>query len=195
MNELKPIQKALLVLLRIAVGWHFLYEGLVKLAMGNWTSADFLGVSSWIFAPLFRSIAAAPSLLAVVDFLNIWGLILIGAALMAGLAVRPAAIAGIALLALYYLANPPFVGHDFGVPQEGHYLVVNKNLIELFALAVTAAFPSGRLIGFTALLPERRANPPLPKSGRRHRRRSLAVGSFCALRRRCRLWALLPMLG
>lgn len=154
--SLKPTQKILLVLLRMAVGWHFLYEGLVKLFMGNWTSAEYLSVSSWIFAPLFRWMAATPTVLAVVDFLNIWGLILIGAALMTGLAVRPAAVAGIILLALYYLANPPFVGLDFGVPHEGHYLVVNKNLIELLALAVTAVFPTGRVIGLAALFPQRK---------------------------------------
>ncbi|MDZ7345660.1 MAG: DoxX subfamily, partial [candidate division KSB1 bacterium] len=77
-DSMKPVQKLFLVLLRAAIGWHFLYEGLVKLFMGNWTSAEYLSVSSWIFAPIFRRMAATPSVLVVVDFLNIWGLILIG---------------------------------------------------------------------------------------------------------------------
>ncbi len=158
--EYGTLQAVFLILLRTAIGWHFLYEGLSKLFMGNWSSASFLEVSSWIFAPIFRGIAARPALLAVVDQLNIWGLMLIGSALMLGLFVRLAAGAGMFLLLLYYLAVPPLVGHGFGVPQEGHYLVVNKNLVEFFALAVLLVFPTGRLIGLGALLPLRRKKSP-----------------------------------
>ena len=146
-------QALFLVLLRVAIGWHFLYEGLVKLLMGNWSAAQYLDVSSWVFVPIFRWMAATSSVLAAVNFLNIWGLILIGAALMLGVFTRLAAVSGMALLMLYYLANPPLVGLDFGVPQEGHYLVVNKNLIELFAFAVLFFFPTSHIVGLEALLP------------------------------------------
>jgi uncharacterized membrane protein YphA (DoxX/SURF4 family) len=145
-------QTTLLTLLRVAIGWHFLYEGLVKLLMRDWSSAQYLDVSSWIFAPFFHWMAATPNVLAVVDFLNIWGLILVGAALMLGVFTRFASVCGMVMLLFYYLANPPFVGLDFGVVNEGHYLVVNKNMIEFFALAVVLFFPTGSILGFVVLL-------------------------------------------
>jgi uncharacterized membrane protein YphA (DoxX/SURF4 family) len=141
------IQLFLLVLLRMAIGWHFLYEGLAKLFNPNWTAAGYLSVSKWIFAGFFHWIAEHPTLLKIVDIINIWGLILIGLGLLLGLFTRIASISGLVLLALYYIANPPLLGMDFGIPAEGSYLIVNKNLIELIALIVISFFPTGRFIG------------------------------------------------
>ena len=163
-KKFSTLQLILLVVLRFAIGWHFLYEGLVKLFMPEWSAASYLEVSTWIVAPLFHWMAETPSVLAVVDFLNIWGLILIGAALIFGVFTRLASIAGMVLLALYYVANPPFVGLDFGVPQEGHYLVVNKTLIEFFALGICAIFSTGHIIGFEALWKKRQSSKAAPVS-------------------------------
>ena len=79
----------------------------------------------------------------IVDFLNIWGLILIGLGLILGISIKSAAVSGMVLLGLYYLAHPPFVGMDIGIPLEGHYLIVNKTLVEIFALGVIVFFPAG----------------------------------------------------
>ncbi|MBN2411492.1 DoxX family protein [candidate division KSB1 bacterium] len=146
------IQLWMLVLLRIAIGWHFLYEGFAKIYTPGWTSADYLEVSRWIFAGFFKWIASNPAALQIVDFLNIWGLILIGFALIMGCFVRLASISGMVLLLLYYLANPPFVGLDFGVPTEGSYLVVNKNFVEFLALGVLFLFPTGTFLGVDRML-------------------------------------------
>ena len=62
------------------------------------------------------------------------------------------AIAGIVLLALYYLAAPPFAGLSYAMPAEGSYLIVNKVLIELAALVVLLAFPTGRWLGLDRLV-------------------------------------------
>jgi uncharacterized membrane protein YphA (DoxX/SURF4 family) len=138
-------------LLRTAIGWHFLYEGVAKLYSPLWTSYDFLSVSKWIFSDFFQWLASTPQLLKIVDLLNIWGLILIGLALFLGIFTRLSSILGIILLSLYYLANPPFVGMDFGVPVEGHYLVVNKVLVELATLCIFLMIPSKSLPGFERL--------------------------------------------
>jgi thiosulfate dehydrogenase [quinone] large subunit len=74
----------MLSVLRMAIGWHFLYEGVAKLLIPGWSSEGYLSVSKWILAPVFKWIAATPPALAAVDFLNIWGLILIGLGLMFG---------------------------------------------------------------------------------------------------------------
>ncbi|MBN1290762.1 MAG: DoxX family protein [Candidatus Latescibacteria bacterium] len=146
------IQMSLLTLLRVAVGWHFLYEGIAKIFTPGWTSQGFLSVSKWLFAPVFRWIADTPNVLSIVDFINVWGLILVGLGLIAGLLTRVSAIFAIVLLSLYYIANPPFIGMDYGVVTEGNYLVVDKNLVELVALIVIALFPTGTFLGLDRLI-------------------------------------------
>jgi uncharacterized membrane protein YphA (DoxX/SURF4 family) len=141
-----------LAILRIIIGWHFLYEGLVKLTDPSWTAAGYLEQSRYILPGLFHWMAESPGVLSVVDFINIWGLILIGLGLILGLLTRTAAIAGAALLGLYYLANPPFVTSSYGAGLEGHYLLVDKNLIEVLTLIVIAIFPTGFFLGMDGLI-------------------------------------------
>jgi thiosulfate dehydrogenase [quinone] large subunit len=145
-------QLTALVALRILIGWHFFYEGLAKLLNPYWTSAGYLSESKWWFSDLFISLAASPGTLGVIDFLNSWGLVAIGVGLMLGCLTRAATIAGIVLLFLYYIAAPPFVGYVYAMPAEGAYLVVNKVLIELAALVVLLAFPTGTLVGLDRLI-------------------------------------------
>ncbi len=140
-------QLTFLVILRVLIGWHFLYEGLAKLVNPDWSSAGFLLDSKGLLAPLFHSMASSPDLLNIVDFLNIWGLILIGLGLILGLFSGISVVAGIVLLGMYYLSHPPCAGFNYSVPSEGSYLWVNKNLVEMAALAVLLVFPTGRRIG------------------------------------------------
>ena len=145
-----------LVILRMAIGWHFLYEGLVKLINPNWSSVGFLLDSGGFLGSFFKGLASNPATVNIIDLLNIWGLILIGLSLILGLLARPAIIGGIILLATYYLSHPPFAGIRYAVPNEGSYLIVNKNLIELLALAVLFVFPSSKYIGIDRLIFNRR---------------------------------------
>jgi thiosulfate dehydrogenase [quinone] large subunit len=61
-------------------------------------------------------------------------------------------VAGIILLGFYYLSHPPIIGADYALPSEGSYLWVNKNLLELFSLAVLFVFPTSRIIGIDRLI-------------------------------------------
>ena len=135
-------QTLTLVALRLAIGWHFLYEGLVKLASPNWTSAGYLLDSAGFMKTFYFSLASNPDVLKIVDFLNVWGLILIGLGLILGAFTRVAIISGIVLMAFYYLSHPPFVGLKYAVPGDGSYLVVNKMVIEALALGVVLMFPT-----------------------------------------------------
>lgn len=143
---------AWMVVLRVLIGWHFFYEGLVKAANPNWTSVSYLMDSQGFLADFFKNMAANPAVLEVVDFLNVWGLMAIGLGLILGLFTRAALIAGIVLLGFYYLSHPPFVGLRYSLPMEGNYLVVNKILIELVALVVLLFYPTGRMIGLDRLI-------------------------------------------
>ena len=115
------------VVLRVVVGWHFLYEGVAKLLDPSWSSAGCLQVSRSILGDLFQWIAETPAVLKVVDLLNVWGLILIGLALLFGAFTRVAAMSGAALLLLYYVENPPLVGMGLDIPLEGSYPIIKKD--------------------------------------------------------------------
>jgi len=151
-SQLSFVQLWGLTVLRIVIGWHFLYEGIVKLIDPNWTSAAFLAESQWIFSGIFRWMGSNLVVLNIVDFMNIWGLIFIGLGLIFGLFSRVAAISGTVLLSLYYIAIPPFIGYTSGILTEGNYLIVDKNLVEMFALVILALFPTGRLWGLDRVI-------------------------------------------
>jgi uncharacterized membrane protein YphA (DoxX/SURF4 family) len=147
----KPMA-AVLLCLRLAIGWQFLFEGLVKLLTPDWTSAPYLLLSRGFFEGFFHWLGSSPGLLPAVDLLNTWGLVLIGAGLIFGCMTRLASGFGIALLALYYLAQTPLIRTDYRIPVEGHYLLVNKNLVELLVLVIFLALPAGKLWGLDRLL-------------------------------------------
>lgn len=83
----------------------------------------------------------------IIDFLNIWGLVLIGLGLMLGFLTRIATLAGMLLLIFYYLSHPSFIGANYAIPSEGNYLWINKTLIEFFAIWVLYYFPTGSSVG------------------------------------------------
>ena len=140
-----------LTILRVAIGWHFLYEGLVKIMNPAWTARPFLEGSRWIFGDLFRWLISGNTGMWIVDTVNAYGLTFIGLALILGLFTRVALWSGITLLLMYYLAYPPFGGFSYGAPSEGSYLIVNKNLVELFAMILLAFSGSDRFFGFDML--------------------------------------------
>jgi uncharacterized membrane protein YphA (DoxX/SURF4 family) len=127
----KPV-RIFFTLLRITIGWHFLFEGISKLAISDWSSAPYLMESKWLFSGFFHWIVSHPTALAFADFLNIWGLILVGTGLFLGLFTRLSAWAGILLLLFYYVANPPFIPSS--IPSQGHFFIVNVNVIEAVVL-------------------------------------------------------------
>lgn len=152
MNNYSSYQTFWLVTLRILIGWHFLYEGLIKLLNPQWTSYGYLLDSKGIFSSFFISLASNPKMLEVANFANEWGLLLIGLGLIAGCLTRIASIFGILLLACYYLSHPPFIGATFMMPAEGSYLWIDKNLIEIAALAVLIVFPTSQVFGLDRYL-------------------------------------------
>ncbi|MTB53719.1 DoxX family membrane protein [Lewinella sp. W8] len=145
-------QEFFLVVLRLAIGWHFLYEGVVKLWNPNWSARGYLTDSAGPFKDLFYEMGSNPTVLSVVDTANVWGLILIGLGLLFGFMTRWAALGGIILLGFYFLSHPPLIDVKYALPSEGSYLFINKNLIELFALGVLMVFPSSQRWGLDGLL-------------------------------------------
>lgn len=149
----RPLQWQLgvLVSLRFLLGWHLLYEGLYKLIHPEWSSVAYLANAQGFLSGMAEWMVSSPGVLSTVDAMNTWGLIAIGLGLVLGLFTRGAALAGCALLLLYYLFNPPFIGLAAGGPSEGNYLLVNKTLIEAVALLYVAVTPLSRRFGLDML--------------------------------------------
>jgi uncharacterized membrane protein YphA (DoxX/SURF4 family) len=150
MKNTDKIQTYFITILRIVIGWHFLYEGLARLANPNWSSSVYLMESKWLFSGFFHWLIGNNTTLQIVDFLNIWGLIIIGFCLFVGLFSRAASIAGAFLLVLYYLANPPFVYST--IPSQSHFFIFNYNLIEALVLIALASFRKESFWGLQRLI-------------------------------------------
>lgn len=146
---LKNKEKNALVLMRILIGWHFLYEGITKLYNPNWTAKGYL-LSSEGFLKSFFVWLASDSMIEAINFLNMFGLTFVGLGLIIGFWERIAAYAGVIILLLYYLSHPAFPGLE-QVGAEGNYWIVNKNLIEASALLVIAYLPTSSYFGVKRL--------------------------------------------
>jgi uncharacterized membrane protein YphA (DoxX/SURF4 family) len=165
-NMMKNLVKISLLMLRIFVGWHFLYEGLIKLVQGDWSSEAYLKGSIGFLSGFYHWMASDPGVVQVIDFINIWGLILLGAGLFLGIFIRISSVSGIILLALYYFAYPPFGSAYSGLNLDGHYWIINNQLIEIIALSIILKFPL-REFGLLKFIPFKFANkvdkPEMPE--------------------------------
>lgn len=156
-----------LTIVRIIVGWHFLYEGVVKIASGTWTAAAYLSGSKWVFSGFFHAIVNNDVLMKITDLLNMWGLTIIGLALILGIFTRLASFGGALLMLLYYIAYPPFLPYIQGVVTDGSYLWINRNLIELMVLMTIGFVPFKMMYGadrFIQLWKEAKIHKPIPKN-------------------------------
>jgi thiosulfate dehydrogenase [quinone] large subunit len=165
MTRLSRAQAVSLVLLRTLIGWHFLYEGYYKLALpgwsatgqplGHWSAAGYLRAATGPLAGAFHSLAAS-RLVPLVDVIVPVGLVLVGLSLTLGLFTRFGCWGAMALLMLFYVAAIPTSGAPV-TGQEGTYLLVSKNLIELVAVMVVLTCHTERIAGLDLLFARRSA--------------------------------------
>lgn len=156
MMQYTKLQSVALIILRVTIGWHFLYEGGVKILNPHWTAKSYLLDSGGFMKSFFELIAGNQTLLSISDHANAWGLALIGFSLIAGLFTRISSLVAILLLLLYYLSHPAFPGIEYLFPSDGSYFVVNKTLVELCSLLVVYAFPTSQIFGLQRLI---KSNP------------------------------------
>ena len=138
-------QMTWLMMLRLFIGWHFMYEGLVKIMNPKWTSLPYLLDSKGPAASFFIKLTQDDSLMTTINFLNEWALLLIGLGLTLGCLYRLSSVGGMILLA-------SFVGASYMMPFEGSYLWIDKNLVEFAALGLMCVFPTSQIIGFDRVL-------------------------------------------
>ena len=109
------------------------------------------------------------------DTMTILGLTVLGFMLIAGLFSRFTAAAAAFMLFNFYLAMPPLPGVP-PLPGPEHSFIVNKNLIEVFALLALAALPTGKWFGLDALLGPFLANWKADKKVSASLKSSVATG-------------------
>lgn len=150
-------QKITLVALRIGLGWMFFYAGITKILSGDFSAAGYLqGAKTFAgFYDLFLN----PQVLPVVNFLNEWGLTLVGISLILGVFTRLSSIVGAALLMLYYfpvlgylpqgVISPISAYFPFNLPlyPDIHSFLVDSHVLEALAVLVVGAFRAGRVFG------------------------------------------------
>lgn len=132
-------QKYSLFALRVVMGWFFFYAGITKVLDPAWSAAGYLKAAK-TFPALFHWFAS-PDILPVTNFLNEWGLTLLGVSLILGIGVRLSSLLGAALMALYY-----FTVLQFPLVGEHAYLV-DDHIIFIAALLVLGTFRAGRYRG------------------------------------------------
>ncbi|MDP3958123.1 MAG: DoxX family membrane protein [bacterium] len=135
MNSIKTLS---LSLLRISLGWMLFYAGITKVLDPSWSAAGYIGAAKNFQG--FYSWFLQPNILPTVDFLNEWGLTLIGISLLLGIMVRLSSLFGVALMLLYYFVLP------FPRP-DAHSLVVDSHVIYAAALLVLAYSKAGHAWG------------------------------------------------
>lgn len=117
-------------------------------------------------SPIMKAPWTQWSRLEWIDFKVKWGLVILGIMLLAGFLTRPACLLAALLLLMFYLAQPALPWVPENPKAEGHYLFVNKNIIEMIALLTLATTDSGRWLGldgvFQFLNPWRKPKPTVP---------------------------------
>lgn len=136
---MSQFQKISLFLLRVSTGWMMFYAGITKVLDPAWSAAGYLkGVKT--FAGFYQWLLQ-PDILPLVNFVNEWGLTLLGASLILGIGVRLSSILGAALMMLYYF---PIL--DFPYPNPHSYLV-DEHIIYAAVLLLLASLKAGRVFG------------------------------------------------
>lgn len=133
------LQKSMLFLLRICLGWVFLYAGSRQIMTPDWTAAGFLG-NAKTFPGLFAWFAS-DGVLPFINTLIPWGHALIGVSLILGVSVRLGSSFGALLMFLYYLPRLDF-------PMVGpNSFIVEYHLVYAILLVYLGAVRAGQVWG------------------------------------------------
>jgi thiosulfate dehydrogenase (quinone) large subunit len=124
--------------MRLALGWFYIYAGVTKILDPNWDASFYLKGAK--IGAGFYSMLLSPGVLPIVNFVNAWGLTLLGISLVLGLLVRYSAPLGMVLMALYYI--PLGIIHP-----DAHSFIVDDHIIYITALFVLFANNAGRYWG------------------------------------------------
>lgn len=133
------LQRVLLFVFRVSIGWVFLGAALRQLPSPDWSAAGFMSGSP-NFSGFFE-LMATPPFLTIIDFVIPWAHLLIGLALILGICMKLGALGGAILMILYYIPRFEFPG-----------TIVEYHLIYALLIVYLAAVHAGRIWGLEGVL-------------------------------------------
>jgi len=119
--------KFMVFLLRLFLGIIMFYAGITKVLTPNWSASSFL-TGQATYGP-FKEVFLIFANSSLVDFLVMWGLTLIGLALIVGLFVRLASFFGIFLMVMFYLPRIPPAPPAWFIEEHAIYATIFLLLI------------------------------------------------------------------
>lgn len=137
------LDQAVIFLLRVFVGWMFLYAGSWQI-LQHYSAAGFLNHVKTFHD--FFGMFATPSMLPITDFLMKWGHLLIGLSLVSGLMVRVSGPFGILIMVMYHFAHMdwPFIVDHLS-------LFVDYHLVYATVIVYLIAHRAGHVWGLDGL--------------------------------------------
>ncbi len=138
------LDRGVIFVLRILIGWTFLYAGIWQI-WENFDTAGFLNHVVTFHG--FFSVFARPAVLPYTDFLVKWGHLLIGLSLVSGLLVRVSGPFAVLLMITYYFAHMqfPFI--------EDHLnYIVDYHLVYATVIVYLIAHRAGHVWGLDGLV-------------------------------------------
>jgi thiosulfate dehydrogenase [quinone] large subunit len=127
------IDRRVVLVFRLLMGWVFLYAGLSQVFSGDFSTSQFLAHTKTfhaLYAPL-----TAPAIAPVLTFLVSYGHLLIGLSLVSGLLVRVSGPFGVALLLTYWTAHMDFPYIESHVNLLIDYHIVYSVLVAYLVVA------------------------------------------------------------
>jgi thiosulfate dehydrogenase [quinone] large subunit len=134
--------RGLIVLLRLAMAWVFLYAASHQI-FGGFSVTGFLGSTKtfhWLYAPM-----TAEPVASALSFLVAYGHLLIGLSLLTGLLTRVSAVAGIGLMVLYWMAHM-----DFPYISDHNNFLLDEHIVNALVLGLLIATHAGHIFGLDA---------------------------------------------
>jgi len=140
----KFIRNLLIFLLRVSMGWVFLFAAIRQIPDADWSAAGFLDNASLF--PQFFNFFTSPEVLPIINLAIPWAHLMIGLGLIFGLGMRLASLGGALLMFLYYL--PRLDGFMVG-PNN---FIVEYHLVYTLIIIYLAVIRAGRVYGLEGLI-------------------------------------------
>jgi thiosulfate dehydrogenase [quinone] large subunit len=138
--------KLFLILLRVAVGWFFLYQGITAILDPQWSVLPFISHAHTF--PDFYTSVSDPVTASYMSYLIKGLYVLIGALIVSGLFVRIGALLGALIMLFFYfpLLQFPYVTYAGSV-----YYIVDYHLVMVILLLYLFAARAGEVFGLGTL--------------------------------------------
>lgn len=133
-------ERNIIFLLRLCLGWVFLYAASHQVFVPGWSVTGFLEHTK-TFHGLF-SLFTGPVIAPIISFLVSYGHLLIGLSLIFGLFVRVSSFFGILLMLLYWMAHM-----DFPYISDHNNFIIDFHIVDALVLGLLMVKHAGHVWG------------------------------------------------